>query len=134
MEERLARLEGALEELRLESQQLRAQIQELRQQVDEMRVYDTAAPPAAQRRFWARWSVVALVAALVAVPAVAFSVWHTNAFWSTTIAAVNGILLYIVGPGVWRLLIEGLFRAIPAVLFGQAARVAVENYRRRKAK
>lgn len=134
MEERLTRLEEAVEELRSENAELRRQMRDLCEQNADLRMYESLPPPTAQRRFWARWSVVVLVAALIAVPILAYTYGHTNAFWSTAIGALNGLVLYIVGPGAWRLLTEGLFRAIPAILFGQAARVAVDNYRKKRAR
>lgn len=132
VEQRIARLEAALEELRQENRKLREDLQELRLQLADQQELDPAVPMHMQRKVPARWSVVALAVALVAVPVLAFSVWHTSALWSTTIGAVNGLILYMVGPGVWRLLMEGLFRAIPGVLFGQAARVAVDKYRQKR--
>lgn len=134
MEERLKRLEEAVEELRSENAELRRQVQDLREQTADLRMYEALPPATAQRRFWAKWSVVVLVAALITVPILAYTYGHINAFWSTAIGALNGLVLYIVGPGAWRLLIEGLFRAIPAVLFGQAARVAVDTYRKKRAR
>lgn len=140
MEERLKQLQEAISQSQHENRDLRGQLVELREQVSELRdqvadlrIYETSGPPPTQRKLRARWSVVVLAIALIGVPSLAFTFAHTNAFWSTFIAAVNGIVLYIVGPGVWRLLMEGLFRAIPGVLFGQAARVAVDTYRRKKA-
>lgn len=133
METRLAKLEAALEELRAENCSLREELQNLKLQMSDAKASDTSAQPEEPRKPSARWSVIVLALTLIAVPILAFTVWHTNAFWSTTIGALNGLILYIVGPSVWRLLIEGLFRAIPGVLFGQAARVAVDKYRQRRA-
>lgn len=133
MEQRLASLEATVQELWAENRKLRQDLQDLRLQLAEQQALDSSAPPEEQRRLPARWAVIVLAIALVAVPILAFSVWHTSAFWSTTIGGVNALVLYIVGPGVWRLLMEGLFRAIPGVLFGQAARVAVDKYRQKRA-
>lgn len=134
VEERVDRLEGLVHALEKETADLRTRVTELQQQLAEARLYAPAGETPAQRKFFAKWSVVVLITALIAVPSLALSVYHTNAFWSTFIAAINGLVLYIVGPGVWRLLMEGLFRAVPGVLFGQAARVAVDNYRKKKSR
>lgn len=80
-----------------------------------------------------RWPLVA-VALTIAVPLVALSVWHLDTFWSTTLGFLHGILLYYIGPRAWFLLIEGAFRAIPGVLFGQATRIAVDKFRERRSK
>lgn len=131
MEKRLTRLEQALEELRAENRALRDEVRQLR-----IRLAASGEPaPAAATggRSWrrAKWSVIGLVLSLVLVPVVALSVLHMNAFQSTTIAAMNAVLLYLVGPSAWRLLAEGLVRAIPAVLFGHATRIAIEKWRGR---
>lgn len=133
MEKRLAKLEAALEDMRTENRKLREEVQNVQLQLAEVRAYGDQGQSVQGRKLSTRWAVVVLAVTLIAVPVLAFTVGHTSAFWSTTIGAVNGLVLYIVGPGVWRLLGEGLFRAIPGVLFGQAARVAVDKYRQRRA-
>lgn len=141
MEERVNRLEQSLADLQRENRELREQLAALRGEMNRSRVESATRQEVGgllglpwRDRAWARWSVIALVIALVGVPVLAFTFGHVSAFWSTVIGAVNGVVLYLVGPGAMRLLIEGLFRAIPAVLFGQAARVAVDTYRRKKAR
>jgi hypothetical protein len=134
VEERLDRLEQAIIALRMENQQLRTEVGSLKRKIyaaaeQQAEVADLEPP-----RFKSRWAFVGLSVLVVALPVVALTVWNMNAFWSTTIGAVNGILLYLIGPGILRLLIEGLFRAIPGVLFGQATRIAVDKYRQRKAR
>jgi hypothetical protein len=131
LEERLARLEHAVAELRTENMQLREQLRLLGAK-PEAGVPSEAASDAlpAPRRARARWSVVALVASLILMPFLALTGLHMNAFQSTAVTALNAILLYVVGPAAWRLMIEGLVRAIPAVLFGQATRIAIEKWRK----
>ncbi len=133
LESRLAKLEAAVEALQAENRKLRDDLQDLQLQLADARELGSVGSSPLPRKLPARWSVIVMALALLAVPILAITVWHANAFWSTTIGAVNGLVLYIVGPGVWRLLVEGLFRAIPGVLFGQAARVAVDKYRQRRA-
>lgn len=131
MEKRMIRLEQALDELRADNRELRDEVRQLH-----IRLAAAEGPLSAggaNGRSWlrARWSVIGLVVSLAVVPVVALSVLHMNAYQSTTIAALNAFLLYLVGPSAWRLLAEGLLRAIPAVLFGQATRIAIDKVRTR---
>ncbi|HWI63506.1 MAG TPA: hypothetical protein VNT75_16840 [Symbiobacteriaceae bacterium] len=139
MDERLTRLEQALEELRAENQALRRDISELQERLiqgeaaavaDQVEANDTAI----RRRFRGRWTWVILVASIVVVPVLALTIWHQNAVVSTVIGAVNALVVYFIGPGAVRLLIEGLLRAIPGVVLGQTARITVDNMRKRKAR
>lgn len=149
MEERLAQVEKAIEQLQLENERLKQDVaalqdreehwrQELEDLAGRLPVESTPDDSTTPSGRWKgqmrrRWPLVA-VALTIAVPLVALSVWHLDAFWSTAIAFLNGILLYYIGPRAWALLIEGLFRAIPGVLFGQATRIAVDKYRTRRQK
>ena len=139
MDERLTRLEQALEELRAENRQLRRDLSELQERLiqgevaavaDQVEANDTAI----RRRFRGRWTWVILIACIVVVPVFALTIWHQNALVSTVIGAVNALVVYFVGPGAVRLLIEGLLRAIPGVVLGQTARITVDNMRKRKAR
>lgn len=127
MEDRVAGLEQAVADLQQENARLREELVELRALI----TVGEPGRPRSTRTFRARWSVLVLAVALVAVPAFAYSTLH-NGLVSTLIGALNGLILFIVGPGAWRLLIEGVFRAIPAVLFGQATRIAWEQYRNKR--
>lgn len=129
MDDRLARVEAALDELRLQNQQLQLEVQELRGQLANGVVADTA-PSLARGR--ARWTPLFLVLGLVVIPVIILTLWNVNAFWSATVGAVNGILFYLVGPKAIQLFIEGLFRAIPGIVLGQTTRIAVDTVRQRK--
>lgn len=139
MEDRLARLEQALEDLRSENGELRQELADLRERLiqseaaavaDEVHETDNAI----RRRFKGRWSVVILIASIVVVPILALTIWHANAVVSTAIGALNALVVYFIGPGAVRLLVEGLLRAIPGVLLGQTARITVDNMRKKKAR
>lgn len=139
MDERLTQLEQAIEELRTENRQLRRDLSELQERLiqgevaavaDQCEANDTAI----RRRFRGRWTWVILVASIVVVPVLALTIWHQNAVVSTVIGAVNALVVYFIGPGAVRLLIEGLLRAIPGVVLGQTARITVDNMRKRKAR
>lgn len=157
MEERFAHVERAVADLEAENRRLRQEVEGLQARVStleqevsarverleqgmtalqdplqEAEAEDAATPSGQWKgRLRRRWPLVA-VALTIAVPLVALSVWHLDAFWSTAIAFLNGLLLYYIGPRAWALLIEGLFRAIPGVLFGQATRIAVDRFRKRR--
>lgn len=150
MEERLAQLEKAVATLQGENERLRQELEEavaaLKAQGEQLRAElalltggpadqaaDEAASPSGllKGRLRRRWPLIA-VGLTVAVPLLALSVWHLDAAWSTVLAFLNGLFLYYIGPRAWALVIEGAFRAIPGVLFGQAARVAVEKFRSRR--
>ncbi|HEY3364538.1 MAG TPA: hypothetical protein VGK74_05755 [Symbiobacteriaceae bacterium] len=142
MEDRLAKVEQALKELQLENRQLRSDVKALRMAV---RARESAAPHAGdhaiapaevvrQTRLRSRYSVAFLVLGLILVPLLAITVGHLNAFWSSVIGAINGIILYFVGPGAYHLLIEGLIRAIPGILLGQTARVTLDKMRNRRSR
>lgn len=146
VDERLARLEQALEELRAENRQLRRDLTELQDRLTESETAAAAAEAetevetaeaveaAERQRVKGRWGYVALIAGLVAVPILALTIWHANTFWSAVIGAVNALIVYFIGPGAVRLLVEGLLRAIPGVLLGQTARITVDNMRKKKAR
>ncbi len=132
MEDRLAKVEQALAELREENRRLRQELEELknRQIRPDGSEPDHLTPT--QRKMWRRWSVVVLVLSLVVVPVLLLTVWHTNAFWTTTISAANALVVYFLGTGGLRLLVEGAIRAVPAILLGQTTRIAVERFRNRR--
>lgn len=137
MEQRLERLEQAISELQTENRRLRTELEELRTQLErevepDAGIDSVIASAPARRKFWSRWPGVVLIILIVVLPVVTLSFWHVNAFWSTFIGTLNGLFLYIIGPGIWRLLMEGLFRAIPGVLLGQSARLAVDRFRAKK--
>lgn len=138
MDERIARLEQALEELRAENRELRRDLTALQERLsqDETAAAEVEADAEsnAQKRFKARWGYVALISGLVAVPVLAWTIWHANTFWSAVIGAVNALIVYFIGPGAVRLLAEGLLRAIPGVLLGQTARITVDSMRKKKAR
>jgi hypothetical protein len=135
VEERLARLEEALEEFRAENRELRFQLNELRAQVKQAA---DALPPVTESqespRWRTRWAVALLIFFIVVVPVVALTLGHVNAFWSTVIGTLNAMFVYFIGPGAIRLLAEGLLRAIPGILLGQSARIAVDKMRGKKAR
>lgn len=134
MKERLERLETAVTELKQENKELREQLQAIAARLAEvdpaMAVAVETASPGTQRK--AKWAVIGLVVSLVVMPVLAFTVGHLNGWWSTVLGALNAVILYLVGPGVYHLLIEGLVRAIPAVLLGQTTRVAIDKVRRKR--
>jgi cation transport ATPase len=145
VDERLARLEQALEELRAENRELRRDLTELQERLTQTEMAateaeaDTAetaesAEATARQRAKGRWGYFALVSGLVAVPILAWTIWHANTFWSAVIGAVNALIVYFIGPGAVRLLAEGLLRAIPGVLLGQTARITVDSMRKKKAR
>lgn len=141
MNDRLTRLEKALEELRAENRELRAELQELRSQLPGAEAEEAteaslkAAAHEAQNRgrsIWRnRWSIIILGLCLVVVPILLWKS-HLSTFWTTVVSAVNAIIVYFVGPGAIRLLIEGLVRAIPGVLLGQTARITVDSMRKKR--
>ena len=132
---RLARLEKAVAQLQAENEELRQRVAELAARLPNEEILDPVESATPSGRWKAqmrrRWPLVA-VALTIAVPLVALTVWHLDAFWSTAIGFLNGLLLYYIGPKAWALLIEGLFRAIPGVLFGQATRIALDRFRARR--
>lgn len=139
MDERLARLEQALEELRAENRQLRRDLTELQERlvneeaaavVDQVAETDTAI----RRRIRGRWIYAILITCIVVAPVALLTLWHTNAFISTGIGAINALIIYFIGPGAVRLLAEGLLRAIPGILLGQTARITVDSMRKKKAR
>ncbi len=140
MEERLAQLEQAVSALQVENEQLKQDLSDLRSRfqalIGDQATEEEAHAETTRRgriKSWLRkrWPLVALALG-IAVPILALTVWHLDTFWSTFFAFLNGFLLYYVGPKAWALLIEGLFRAIPGVIFGQATRIAVDKYRARR--
>ncbi|HWI52969.1 MAG TPA: hypothetical protein VNT01_12595 [Symbiobacteriaceae bacterium] len=139
MEERLARLEQALEELRAENGLLRRDLTELQERLaneEAAAVVDQVAETetAIRRRIKGRWIYAVLIASIVVAPVVLLTLRHTNAFVSTGVGALNALILYFIGPGAVRLLAEGLLRAIPGVLLGQTARITVDSMRKKKAR
>lgn len=139
MDERLTKLEQALEDLREENRQLRRDLDDLRERLIQNEVAAVSdqvheTETAIRRPFRGRWTYIILIACAVVVPVVALTVWHTNALWSTVIGAINALVVYFVGPGAVRLLAEGLLRAIPGVLLGQTARITVDTMRKKKAR
>lgn len=136
MEERLARLEKAVAQLQAENQCLKLHVADLAARLPAEEAPEDGVESATLKGRWKqqirrRWPLVA-VALTIAVPLVALTVWHLDAFWSTAIGFLNGVLLYYLGPKAWALLVEGLFRAIPGVLFGQATRIALDKFRSRR--
>jgi len=138
VDERLARLEKALEELKAENRELRAEMKALRDRLIEETadniVENASAATPVRSKFRGRWTAIIALVCLVVVTVTVFTVWHPNAFWSTVVASVNALVVYFVGPGAVKLLVEGLLRAIPAVLLGQTTRIAVDNMRKKKAR
>lgn len=138
MEERLAQLERALEELQVQNQQLRSELNDLRERFDAEIAADSTAPaepeaPATRRRrIWARWYVIAGIIFVVALPMVLTKLGHMSAVSSAAIGFLNAVVVYLIGPGAIRLLAEGLLRAIPGVLLGQTTRIAVDNMRNKR--
>lgn len=132
VEERLAKLEAAVAVLQAENLELRRELAQL--QGREPGETDEATPKG-RAEWWLkkRWPLVAL-ALTIAIPVLSLTVWGLGAFRSTAIAFVNGLLIYLIGPQAWALFVEGIFRAIPGVLFGQATRIAVDKYRSRQSK
>lgn len=134
MEDRLVRLEEALEELRVENRELRQELNELRAQVSQTAPVPAPITEEAEATRWwrSRWGVAVLAAVIVIVPMVALTVGHVSAFWTTVIGTVNAFFIYLIGPGLVRLLAEGLIRAIPTVLLGQSARLYLDKRRFKK--
>ena len=139
MEERLARLEQALDQLRTENGQLRQDLAEVRERLIQREAAAVAegvhqTETAIRGRFKSRWTYVILIACIVVVPVVALTIWHANPVTSTAIGALNALIVYFIGPGAVRLLAEGLLRAIPGILLGQTARITVDTMRKKKAR
>ena len=139
MDERLARLEQALEELRAENRQLRRDLTGLQERLaseEAAAVVDQVAETetSIRRRLKGRWIYALLIACIVVAPVVLLTVRHKNAFLTTAVGAVNALIVYFIGPGAVRLLAEGLLRAIPGVLLGQTARITVDSMRKKKAR
>jgi hypothetical protein len=135
VEERVARLEQALEEIRAENRQLRTELEELRAQVtlEEADASEAAAADTSARRsFWTRTLVIILSIFVVGVPVLLTTAGHIDAIWSAAIGFVNALVVYLIGPGAIRLLAEGLVRAIPGVLLGHTTRIAFDNIRNKK--
>ncbi|HYF93518.1 MAG TPA: hypothetical protein VD969_14995 [Symbiobacteriaceae bacterium] len=139
MEDRIAKLEQALVELRAENGQLRQDLADLRERLihseaaavaENVRETDTAI----RKRFKGRWTYIVLIASIVVVPVIALTIWHQTPLVSTVIGALNALVVYFIGPGAVRLLAEGLLRAIPGVLLGQTARITVDSMRKKKAR
>jgi hypothetical protein len=144
VEERLKRVEASLLQLTVENRQLLEQLlnenRQLREQLDALEakmrpptpaeVAAEVAPPAVDPKMSTHRVVLSVIASIALVPVLAYTVLHMNAVQSTAVTAVNALLLYFLGPVAWRLLMEGLMRAIPAVLFGQATRIAMEKWRK----
>lgn len=142
MAERLKRMEQSLLQLTVENRQLLEQLlnenRQLREQLNALEakmrpptpaeVAARVAPPPAEMS--TRRVVLSVIASVALVPVLAYTVLHMNAVQSTAVTAVNALLLYFLGPVAWRLLMEGVIRAIPAVLFGQATRIAIEKWRK----
>lgn len=139
MDARLARLEQSLDELKAENRQLRGELEELRGRVcqpePESEADKAEQESQSRSRQRGRWTAaLILLAGLIAVPTLVLTIWHPNAFWSTVVTSVNALLVYFIGPGAVRLLVEGLLRAIPGVVLGQTARITVDNMRRKRAR
>jgi hypothetical protein len=138
VEERLAQLERALEELRVQNQQLRSELNDLRERfeldsaAETTDSAETEGPATRRRRIWARWYVIAGIIFVVALPMVLTKLGHMDAISSTAIGFINAVVVYFIGPGAIRLLAEGLVRAIPGVLLGQTTRIAVDNMRKKR--
>jgi len=139
VEDRIAKLEQALVELRAENGQLRQDLADLRERLihseaaavaENVRETDTAI----RKRFKGRWTYIVLIASIVVVPVIALTIWHQTPLVSTVIGALNALVVYFIGPGAVRLLAEGLLRAIPGVLLGQTARITVDSMRKKKAR
>lgn len=139
MDERLARLEQAIAELRAENELLRRDLTDMRERLLQSETAAGAEPvqetnTALRGRSRSRWTWVVLGSCIVVVPILAVTLWHQSPVVSTGIGAVNALVVYFIGPGAIRLLIEGLLRAIPGVVLGQTARITVDNMRKRKAR
>jgi hypothetical protein len=142
VDERLARLEQAVQDLRDENQQLRRDMALLQERLEAPSqtaasaesADDTCASADERRWFKSRWAYIGLVCGLIAVPILTLVFWRGSGAWSAVIGAVNALIVYFIGPGAIRLLAEGLLRAIPGVLLGQTARITLDNMRKKKAR
>jgi hypothetical protein len=128
-------LRAAIRALREEEQQLRSEAASLRADLEEVRHQADLPlhPPAVSGTRWSgsRLLLALGLIALLGAPILALSFWHLNALQSTVLTAVNAFLIYLFGPGIVRLLLEGFVRAIPGVLLGQTVRIAVDKFRNR---
>jgi O-antigen ligase len=137
--DRLARLEQELAELKAENRRLRGDLDHLRDEViahmtAQLTVEAAASDAAVRTRLKGRWWYIILTTAVIVLPVVLLTILHANAFWSTVIGALNAIFVYMIGPAAVRLLAEGLIRAIPGVLLGQTARITLDKVRRKRAR
>jgi hypothetical protein len=147
VEERLKRMEEALlqltvenrkllEQLLSENRQLREQFGALEAQMRPPTPAEVAAevlPSPVEAKTAKHRVALSVITSVALVPVLAYTVLHMNAVQSMAMTAVNALLallLYFLGPVAGRLLMEGLMRAIPTVLFGQATRLAIDKWRK----
>jgi hypothetical protein len=144
VEERLKRMEESLLQLTVENRKLLEQLlsenRQLREQFAALEakmrpptpaeVAAQVAPPPAEDKTPTHRVALSVIASVALVPVLAYTVLHMNALQSTAMTAVSALLTYFLGPVAWRLLMEGLMRAIPTVLFGQATRIAMNKWRK----